>query len=191
MYPLRCSRSRLPSAGVRFVTTMVRQHDSQDGRTGRIRTVVCDDGGRTRSDWIRMEEIANTDGGRGISAVSFAGSGKEALYQASRPRRDPVDVILIDLVMPARASERQRIVAPWIARALCQGNPGEQHPGPPALILWTSNPMKKMGCETHAFIHLGGHQVIDKEDAPDQQVAQLRTFANPLSVRSGSLHQTP
>jgi DNA-binding NarL/FixJ family response regulator len=155
---------------------------SQDGP---IKVIVCDDAEGADDDWASLVAYAAGDDGRPLKKVGEASTARGAISQG---KIRSADVVLVDLVMPKVQSGKRVMAGPWIARALTRyyaagnspfkANPADskdQRPLVPALILWTSNPLETVGCDVHAFVHLGGRHVVDKQATVKKQVELIRT----------------
>lgn len=160
-----------------------------DDECGPIRVFVCDDADvATKSDWAALHDYALNHPGRPLEKVGDARCASEAIDQGKS--RD-ADVILIDLVMPRFEHGRRIIAGPWIARALTehyrspQSNfrpDGATQDDPrrpaPRLLLWTSNPLETVRNDVHAFVELGGWDVVDKQATTQKQVETIRRVAD-------------
>lgn len=148
-----------------------------------VHVVVCDDADtRARRSWEAIERYAESDGGRPLSAIAWAHTAKAAIDRVEDSFHP--DVVLVDLLLPLRRlGEPARIAAPWIARDLRRRWDEQSGVGghsEPALVLWTANPLAPgTGCDTHAFMDLGGSHVIDKNLDDAEHVRILRAVADP------------
>lgn len=139
-----------------------------------IRILACDDSETADADLAAIVEYAENDGGPPLKLSGINGRIDNASAAITAGRRTACDVVLLDLVMPKTSHGKPVFAAPWIARALTSHYIAELRSRPPALVLWTSNPLKTAPCEVRAFMALGGRHVIDKQESVRKQVELIR-----------------
>lgn len=150
-----------------------------------IKVLVCDDAEGAEDDWARLAAHAGGDGGRPLEKVGEASTASRAIEQG---KVRLADVVLVDLVMPKIETGKRVFAGPWIARALTRFyesprspfktdplDAQDTRPTAPVLLLWTSNPLETVGCDVHAFVELGGQNVVDKQAAVTKQVETIRS----------------
>jgi DNA-binding NarL/FixJ family response regulator len=150
-----------------------------------IKVLVCDDAEGAEDDWARLVAHAGSDGGRPLEKAGEASTARRAILQG---KARLADVVLVDLVMPKVEGGKRVFAGPWIARALTRFyasaespfktdplDAQDARPSAPVLLLWTSNPLEAVGCDVHAFVELGGQNVVDKQATVAKQVEMIRS----------------
>lgn len=136
-----------------------------------MRILVCDDdkdGAAERID--RISRCSEANGDDEVVIARHALTARESLRLVATTK---FDLVLIDLCLPIRFTNERRAPesGPWLARAIRRAKPQLTAP----LVMWTSNIATTLDArnQCRAFLHHGGHHVIDKVDSAESQLLTL------------------
>jgi DNA-binding NarL/FixJ family response regulator len=141
-----------------------------------MRVFICDDDkAGARAAIGDISRLRVEQGGDDLVIAGHSLTAKSAFRSLASTK---FDVVIIDLYLPVNyAGERPAPPSgPWLARAITRADPGIRA----RLVMWSGNVASTLEGrnQSRAFVHQGGHHIIDKMDPVS---GKLRTLEATLA----------